>query len=286
MLSSKNTLKIHAWGGLGSQLFAISLANHLSNRFQLRKFIIVLHSSGVTRRIPEVIELYPEFTFEVNEDFVPTSTEGRIGTISSLNKFARRIARTLLLRVRLIASCDDDFETKRVKPWTFQIRGHYSYRTVGDDFLLDLYSRIVKKRKFLDVPIEEMCVVHYRLGDLLVLNEKRPIVVDDIVGEFNKRFIGRWINPTLLVFSDSPREAGRRIQLSLKVPVLAPNADSLEVLLNSSNAGYFIGTASKLSFWIVAIRHARNLVPGSIPDNNLPQIVNLISGRCNTVNTY
>ena len=58
------------WGGLGSQLFGVSLVHSLKKRFPNRSIITVLHSSGVTRRDPEIIKLFPELDFVISDDFI------------------------------------------------------------------------------------------------------------------------------------------------------------------------------------------------------------------------
>ena len=62
-------LRIHSWGGLGSQLFAIALAEELKVIFPKRSFKIVLHTGGVTRRLPEIVGLFPNFDYIYEDDF-------------------------------------------------------------------------------------------------------------------------------------------------------------------------------------------------------------------------
>ena len=58
------SLEIHIWGGLGSQLYALSLG--LRNDFEKRRVVLVFHNSGVTKRNREAQKLF-DFFFECKE---------------------------------------------------------------------------------------------------------------------------------------------------------------------------------------------------------------------------
>ena len=53
-------IRVHCWGGLGSQLYALSTAYDLKIKYPKRKIKLVLHTGGVTKRVSEL-------------DFIPTS---------------------------------------------------------------------------------------------------------------------------------------------------------------------------------------------------------------------
>ena len=55
MLKKIIQIYIHCWGGLGSQLFAWALYLDIERKFPKRRINLVLHSSGVTRRLPEYL---------------------------------------------------------------------------------------------------------------------------------------------------------------------------------------------------------------------------------------
>ena len=55
-------LKIHSWGGLGSQLHALSIAHDLKQNFPTRKLILIHHTSGVSRRFFELKSIIDKFT--------------------------------------------------------------------------------------------------------------------------------------------------------------------------------------------------------------------------------
>ena len=50
-------LRVHSWGGFGSQLFTAYIILKVQNRYPGRRIKVVVHTSGVTRR-------FSEFNFE------------------------------------------------------------------------------------------------------------------------------------------------------------------------------------------------------------------------------
>ena len=127
-------LKIHAWGGLGSQLFAVALLKDIQNKFLQRRITILLHTGGVTRRVPEVVDLFPEISFKYVDDFSTPglASDARVRTLRTrISPYLKRF----LSQLSLLQTCDDDASFKRVRFWTQSIRGHYSYRTINQDFL-------------------------------------------------------------------------------------------------------------------------------------------------------
>ena len=63
-------IRIHCWGGLGSQLYAWALFERLSIRFPKRKLRLVLHTSGVTRRASDLNDLFSVDELITLDDFV------------------------------------------------------------------------------------------------------------------------------------------------------------------------------------------------------------------------
>ena len=47
-------VRVHSWGGFGSQLFAMIIAERLIAKKGLRQIMIVFHTSGVTERELEI----------------------------------------------------------------------------------------------------------------------------------------------------------------------------------------------------------------------------------------
>lgn len=272
MISFSGDLRIHAWGGLGSQLFAIAAATGLRKKYPRKRVQIVLHSGGVTRRLPEVVSLYPDFSFEVVDDFIgETSTQN----ISKLSRFVRLSSRTFLTKSGLLSDANIDSELTQVKPWCRSLRGHYSYATIEGAFIGDLYERL--SRQIDPTLIEKKYVaIHYRLGDLLNLKEKSFVAPGRI--KFACAELGITLDDKeVSLYSDSPNMALKKLkaidfQGDLKIyPVSA-----IQTILECATADYFIGTSSKISFWIAGIRDYCFSSYSKLPVENFREFQGLI----------
>ena len=277
-------LRIHSWGGLGSQLFAIALAEDLKVIFPKRSFKIILHTGGVTRRLPDVVGLFPNFNYLYEDDF-QSNVDAPQDSSKRKNIDLRKSIRFLLSSLGLLAECNDDSSTKKLLPWVFSIRGHYSYRTIDSYFLKGLYEIFQSVDSSNVSNIKQACVVHYRLGDLLTLSEKNPISAQSIKLEYTR--IRSQINfSKLVVFSDSPSEVGERFSLSFLDEVVVLDLSVFLVIANSIHAKYFIGTSSKISFWIAGIRAVTLENPSSLPSANVKQYEKLAAGSLNLISPY
>ena len=277
-------LKIHTWGGLGSQLFAVAICVDLRRRFPGRSIQIVLHTGGVTRRVPEVVELFSDFRYVYQEDFesLANSPESNPKTT---NADIRTHVKNILLRIGFISHCNDDFSTEKLRPWVLSLRGHYSYRSISPDFLAELKQLILSKEFSTPNTNESSCCIHYRLGDLLTLSEKKPIGSLSVLSEF-KAIQKHYDFSKLIVFSDSPVEAKKRFSTAAIQPLEVPNSSTTQVIANSVDADYFIGTSSKISFWIAAIRVVVDQRPCSLPKINVNQFKSLVRGQTELINLY
>ena len=85
----KYKLRIHCWGGLGSQLYAVALIYDLLKRFPKRKITLYLHTSGATRRHSEIEGIADIFEIKQVDDF-KTSDES---VFSYGNMFQKKIGR-------------------------------------------------------------------------------------------------------------------------------------------------------------------------------------------------
>ena len=75
------SIKIHCWGGIGSQLFTLALALDLNKRYPKRPIKFIFHTGGVTRRSLEIDFLPEKFRYEVKDDFI------EIKVVKNNNKF-------------------------------------------------------------------------------------------------------------------------------------------------------------------------------------------------------
>ena len=245
---------------------------------------IVLHTGGVTRRIPEVAELFPEYEYQFEEDFQQTkkvATETKASESSILRTTLKRI----LSGVGFLAQCNDDRATKRLRPWVLSIRGHYSYRTINSAFMYRLADRCESVNESKITNLSKSCIVHYRLGDLLVINEKNPISAKLVVSEYIK--VQKEIKiEELIVFSDSPSEARSRFSHLLSGEFLVLDSRTSLVIANATRAKYFIGTSSKVSFWIAGLRDVVYQSPSSLPLENVDQYIKSTVIHSKHLNSY
>jgi hypothetical protein len=285
MLHRLLVTEIHAWGGLGSQLFAVAATLELKNQFPHKRVVVVLHTGGVTRRSAEVVELFPNLSFRFLDDFGNVAETDAFSR-SSQKLFLRKSLVKMLEFFRLVIPANNDKEFSKVKPWTLQLRGHYSDRTIPEGFLSLLDQILTQQSSEFDFSSQEFCCIHYRLGDLLSITNKSPISVEEIVEEYFKRFQIESQLPPILLFSDSPDEAKARF-LSLKsFELLNPDSDSRSVIVNACQSKYFIGTSSKISFWIAALRASIYGSPSSLPRVNIPQYSALLGSNLKKINPY
>lgn len=275
-------LKIHSWGGLGSQLFSVALLKDFERIHPGRTIKIVLHTSGVTRRIPEVVELFPEISFIYIDDFSPSRLRKNQSSRNFRTVFLSYL-KQLIFSMKFTQSFDDD-SFEKLRFWTLSVRGHYSYRTITREFLELLEKKLhnVSQKNRKD---KAVCVIHYRLGDLLLLDNKKPIDPTAILKEL-KRISKNSDFAPIEIYSDTPKHAMELLNpLGLR-NISTPNADTVSLLERAIQSEYFLGTSSKISFWIVAIRSVVFNKPSSIPAGNFLEISGLLNKEFKNVYLY
>lgn len=288
MLRISLPLRIHTWGGLGSQLFAIELAQYLGNKYPNRELTIFVHTGGVTRREPEIAALFPEYRYVIIDDFFDKKSDARIEE-SPLSKrlwgISRSAARKCIEIFGFTASCNDDKSSLRIRPWVLSLRGHYSYRTIDPEFL-SLLKHSIELRRDLTLPLlGNYCAIHYRLGDLLTLVEKNPIDEESIRDEVI-RVLSTFRFDSLIVLSDSPAEASIRLSGISEIEIVSPNLGTIDVIATSLHATYFIGTSSKISFWIAAMRSSALSLDSSLPLINDTQYKRMLLGKAGAIHQF
>lgn len=274
---------MHCWGGLGSQLFALALIHDLKLFIPSREFMLVFHSSGVTKREPEIVELLPVQRFGFIDDY---SIHPIFGESSLSKRIARMLIKKLAYSLGLIASANNDTEFGQVKLWTRHIRGHYSRRKISPLFLKSLESYLEKNH-----PLEKFSssdiVVHYRLGDLLTLEEKRPVAASRLASEIirlKNLFPGK-----VILLSDSPQEAAKLLsRYGIDCDLSFSNLESIQVINLARLSSHFVGTSSKISYWIILLRTLqRNDSSCSMPSSDLENLKPLIGEKLsNKINFY
>jgi len=246
-------IRVHCWGGLGSQLYALSLAHDLQIKFPKRKIKLLLHTGGVTNRVSELgfIRNIDFKTIQVN-DFQIQDIEYKNQTKSIKIIFKRTVVRFLYF-FKFIVSANSSTDFDKVYPWTISTRGHYFNREVSTDFYKYLLGHIkLEENPIIGAQFE--IAIHYRMGDLLTLTEKSTSPANkiiDTISQVKKNHNNVKIN----VYSDSPKIAKETLlSAGLRDEFVVRDRSTIDVIRACVYANYFIGTGSKVSLWIVNIR--------------------------------
>ncbi len=247
-------LGIHSWGGLGSQLYAVALASEVETRFPSRRICIFVHSSGVTYRSNELIELNPGIELVNIDDFKGYGHREALGKrnlFSGWAKNRRELAGKILSRFGIVGFVEKTVDISQLKPWVRDIRGHYSTLNFREVSLerVSVLLRTHGGNVITNLEEQSFHVIHYRLGDLLTHADKPHIELDRIRSSIQKSAVDVDRLPILL-FSDSPKEAFDRISTFMnpeKLVVMESKAS--EALSYISKSKVFIGTNSKISVW-------------------------------------
>ena len=258
-LSFAPAIRVHCWGGFGSQLFAVIQCWYLADRFPTRKIVLIIHTSGVTKRNVEITELLSGFRVITKNDFKEPSTinlgaSHRASYSEKMKGIAIRISKYFLIRMGFISSLKDENALKSLKPWIVSLRGHYTNLPLARSHLIKLRDAIVEQAGALTTPkiARQTLAVQYRLGDLLNLKQKsfiEPELLTNVVSD--------QLNPVeikdITILSDSPKEATELLDANRRgwtVKNLSP-IETIDFCLTSKR---FVGTNSKLSFWIAIFR--------------------------------
>jgi len=143
----KFPIRIHCWGGLGSQLFALALAYDLHAKFPSRRIIVFCHSSGVTQRPPEIygmldfVKCVEIKDFDENEAWSARKNEkAKLSITKTFHIFLKNYVFAFLESIGFLSKSNSDLEYTKVKPWVVSFRGHYTHRILNLDFLSYVYG--------------------------------------------------------------------------------------------------------------------------------------------------
>jgi len=249
------TIRVHAWGGIGSQIFACIVARRLQFLYPNRKLRLVFHSAGLTSR---GIEIPQTFLTDFQHVFIDDFQTPKIPDVRTANKSRGIAGRKWLIRFLerfgFLVRLNEEREFSNLKLWSSEIRGHYTGLNLSKD-------EIEWAMSMLGIPIhtalhESELSVHLRLGDLLTLPTKTHIPIErirQVILQFKKmkRFV---------IFSDSNITEVQRVlgNQSLHPNMNLENLPAIEVIQKCVASEIFIGTNSKISLWISIFRNARN----------------------------
>jgi hypothetical protein len=246
-------LRVHCWGGLGSQLYALSVAFDLKLKFPKRRIKLVLHTGGVTKRLSE-LDFIHNIDFEIIQinDF---QIKNKVDKNSI--KLVKIKFKSLLIKIlyffNFIVSANSNTEFDNILPWTVSTRGHYFNREVSTHF----YEYLLKHVRLYEKPLIQSqyeIAIHYRMGDLLTLTEKSISPANKII-DVVRKVQKEHNNLKIHVYSDSPQIAKETLFIAgLVGEFVVLDLPTIDVIRACIGANYFIGTNSKVSLWIVNLR--------------------------------
>ena len=262
-------LRVHSWGGFGSQLFTAYVILKVQKRYPGRRIKVIVHTSGVTRRVSEFDFTKLNAQVVQIEDFENREAQ-RKTAINPLpqslntNKFLKKIAFRALKALHMVQSADTNQSFDSVSLWTLALRGHYTRLTLDKELITSLYKILFDNRGF-QRSTNSSAIIHYRLGDLIYLVEKSPISPERV--EKVLELAGPKIESTKVLSDSSESEyrnfvTGSRVLSSLTLEILEP-LPSLWLCVTSNT---FIGTGTKLSLWAAIFRDIMNNERSFLPN--------------------
>jgi len=259
--------RVHCWGGLGSQLYALNFIFDVKSKFPKKKFILIQHTSGFTHRSAELDFLDVDFiNVKEIEDF---DLEFRSSQSSSDKSIKFRTYIKYLLNLTGFYLFEEHLSKKtKIYNWTLAVRGSYSNIDL-DQKLLEFLVNMFKSSSNKTSVSPNILAIHYRLGDLLDLQTKSIAQPGEI-----KKIISLILKNNEIdsvdVYSDSIDEARKRLDLDyLGAKVNFINCSPLETINGCFQANYFIGTGSKISFWVLKLRNFESPTSNSYIAQNI-----------------
>jgi hypothetical protein len=251
-------LRVHSWGGLGSQLFVLAFIYDLRKKFPKKKILLVHHTSGVSRRLFELDSiLESDICLKSIDDYKPNQGINQNKNKIVLKYLLIKIIKNILEKLYIFINVDQNSDIDKIKPWTMIIRGHYSKRIVSDNFLSYCVEKFANRG--FHFPTQTL-IIHYRLGDLINLTGK-SIIDPKYVIEKIRKIVEVDKLGQILVYSDTISEAKKLLSPieNLTNSIQFSDESTFTVVQNAIIAKHFIGTNSKVSIWISKFRKFQNL---------------------------
>ena len=235
-------LRVHSWGGFGSQLNALAFTLDFLTKSSGRQVHLVIHTGGVTPRSMEIAELLPSYISwsEINDFSHKSDTRKR--------KFNLRYFVSLLSKkLGFVVFPERNSDFTKIKFWTISSRGHYSYISFSEN-TVNMIFKIIMKSGPKSKNYEN--IVHYRLGDLLSVGKGfvEPYNLFQLTDSIG---VKKWH-----VLTDSPDMAQKMFNnLSRRILINEIlNLPPVLLIKTGVQSRIFVGTTSKLSIWICVFR--------------------------------
>ena len=240
----------------------------------------MLHTSGVTQRSSElsalakIVEIVQVTDFKLNEFSIKSAAK-----VALRGRFKKFILR-MLRKSKFILSTE---KIEDIKPWTFQLRSHYSRRYIPTKVCERMFNRLVQiellENSFSE--IEDLVGIHYRLGDLLTLENKSHVPHEKIISVIQNLSSQRALNRCLIkIHSDSPEVAIQKLsplRENFTIQLVEQNPwETLSALLQYK---YLVVTNSKMGIWAIIFKVRLGLPHLIIAPKEMKSDLTLILGR-------
>lgn len=255
---NKLTLKIHCWGGLGSQLLALNYYLRVQELHPRKRIILVLHTGGITARNSEIDFLSNKINLLKVDDYRAGSIDKRSRASTSKLKFysLKVFIKSLANYFRFVIT--DDKKVLKVKFWTFSVRCTYTSNILRKQDIAHMADILGITSNSSE---QNFTGVHYRMGDLPTLKPSALVPLDSISKVINDLVKNGAVIDKVRIYSDSIVE-NSNLQLPKEIDSEWKSVDTLQTISELSKAHYFIGTSSKVSLWVAIFRWALN-TPGN-----------------------
>ena len=251
------TLYVHSWGGLGSQLFTAHVILRLQDKYPGRRLKVIAHTSGVTRRTVEfdfkkigVVSKQIEDYFQpLNKDSTPPK---HLPFSLHFREKIKTLVSCVMLHLHIIEHANDEKSLDSIRPWTLNVRGHYTRLTLKHEHVNALFASTFKNETGV-LTQKDKSIIHLRLGDLVQLSEKGPISLRRI--ETLVQFLGKDLSSPLILSDSQIKEVKEFLRNSkILLPLESENYDPISTLSTCIQSKIFIGTNAKLSLWAAIFR--------------------------------
>ena len=271
---NKLTLKIHCWGGLGSQLLALNYYLRVQELYPRKRIILVLHTGGITARNSEIDFLSNRINLRKVDDYHAGANDRQPHASSSkpIFYFLKSFIKSLANYFRFVIT--DDKKVLKVKFWTLSVRCTYTSNVLRIQDVVHMADILGITSNGLE---HNFIGVHYRMGDLPTLKPESLISLNAISTVINDILRNGALVNKIKIFSDSILNDSD-LQLPKKIDIEWKSVDTLQTISELSKAKCFIGTNSKVSFWVAIFRLCLS-APGDIylPFNSAKNISNVLN---------
>lgn len=186
------------------------------------------------------------------DDYVANEKTNNSNQISK--KKYKLFIKKILHKLSISLNFDNNINIKTIKFWTLEIRGHYTKLPISNNYLEFLFNLLCVKNTEPN-EWENTLTIHYRLGDLVYLSNKSYVSSESLFMVIKDVYLENNFN-RIVLFSDSIEVARKKLSVLGKITtnIEYSNAPTIIALVNCLKSGYFIGTNSKVSFWIEMLR--------------------------------